>query len=344
MIKVEEIKQGYFIAEVWNTALEDQEKRVIVPREKLWASELGGATIDLYLKLKGTELSNPPNARSLRKFEAGNIFEWIVSLVLKRAGILVESQKWAQFQYDGLLPVSGKADFIAGSAPDFGEGEKFIQFLSRAEVPNVFLRCFERVLKHIEQKYPKGMENMPVEVKSVSSFAMDLMEKTKKPTKRHRMQLFHYLKSMGFSKGVLVYICRDDLRMMEFVIEVTNAEVEKDYKGAIEAISKYYYANEMPPKEKYILFEDGKFTKNFNISWSGYMTLIYGFKEPRDYDEPYGKKATNWNRVLKRIKDGAKMTEKNEEVIKEIKAEHDLDAIIKEFATDGIEEEEVLAE
>ena len=67
--------QSYLMAEVWNTALEDQEKRQVKPREKLWASELGGATIDLYLKLKGTELSNPPNARSLRKFEAGNIFE-----------------------------------------------------------------------------------------------------------------------------------------------------------------------------------------------------------------------------------------------------------------------------
>ncbi len=335
-----EVVEGYFMAEVWNKALEDQVQRIPAPREKLWASELGGSPIDLYLKLKGTPPSNPPNARSLRKFEAGNIFEWIVSLVLKRAGILVESQKWAQYQYAGLLPVSGKADFIAGSAPDFGEGEKFIQFLSRAEVPDVFLRCFERVLKHIEQKYPKGMENMPVEVKSVSSFAMDLMEKTKQPTKRHRMQLFHYLKSMGYNKGVLVYICRDDLRMMEFVINVNSVEVEKDYKNAIEIISKYYYANEEPPKEKYILFEDGKFTKNFNISWSGYLTLVYGFKEPREYDEPYGKKATNWNRVLKRLKDGLKITARNEEIIKEIKADgHDLEAILKTFAADEIEEE-----
>lgn len=329
------------MADVWNASLEDQEQRQNSPREKLWASELGGSTIDLYLKLKGTEQSNPPNARSLRKFEAGNIFEWIVSLVLKRAGILVESQKWAQYKYDGLLPVSGKADFIAGSAPDFGEGEKFIQFLQRAEVPDVFLRCFERVLKHIEKKYPKGLENMPLEVKSVSSFAMDLVEKTKQPTKRHRMQLFHYLKSMGYDRGILVYICRDDLRMMEFEILRSSPDVEKEYHDKVAEVSKYYYANEMPPKEKLILFEDGKFTKNFNISWSGYMTMLYGFKEPRDYDEPYGKMATSWNRVLKRLKDGKKVTAKNEEIIKEMKAAgYDIDTILQEFTDGGTDDEE----
>lgn len=330
------------MAEVWNASLEDQEKRPVAPREKLWASELGGSTIDLYLKLKGTEPTNPPNARSLRKFEAGNVFEWIVSLILKRANIVVESQKWAQYQYPGLLPVSGKSDFIAGSTPDFGQGQKFIEFLQRAEIPDVFLRGFERVLTHIEKNYPKGLENMPLEVKSISSFAMDLMEQTQKPIDRHQVQLFHYLKSMGYDRGVLVYICRDDLRMMEFEVLKGDAEVGARYKSAIEKVSKYYFANEMPPKEPMLIFEGGKFSKNFNIEYSSYLTMLYGFKEPREYSELYGKKCGNWNRVMKRVKEGKKMTEKNEVILQEIRdSGYVIEEIAKQFAADKVEEEEI---
>ncbi len=334
---------SYLMSSVWNAALEDQEKREVKPREKLWASELGGSAIDLYHKLKGVVPSNPPNARSLRKFEAGNIFEWIVSLVLKRANILVESQRWAQYQYEGLLPVSGKADFIAGSTPDFGKGHEFVDFLKRAEVPDVFLRCFDRVLDHIKKTFPNGLDEMPVEVKSISSFAADLMERTEQPIERHAVQLFHYLISMGFQKGLLVYVCRDDLRMFEFVIERNNPIWEQKYKSAIEKISKYYYAGEMPPKEPMLVFEGGKFSKNFNIEYSGYLTLIYGFKEPREYSEVYGKKATNWTRVLKRVKDAKKMTPKNEEVLAEIRESgYNIEELVALMPDTPIEEEEVV--
>lgn len=331
------------MADVWNAALEDQEKREMKPREKLWASELGGSAIDLYHKLKGIEQSNPPNARSLRKFEAGNVFEWIVSLILKRANILVESQKWCQYRYEGLLPVSGKADFIAGSTPDFGKGQEFVDFLKRAEIPEVFTRCFDRVLAHIKAKYPNGLEEMPVEVKSISSFAADLMERTGQPIDRHAVQEFHYLIANGYPKGLLVYVCRDDLRMFEFVVERSNPIWEEKYRGAIERISKYYYANEVPPKEPMLIFEGGKFSKNFNIEYSGYLTLLYGFKEPREYSEIYGKKAGNWTRVLRRVKDAKKMTPKNEEVLAEIRESgYNIEELVALMPDAPVEEEEVV--
>src|SRR5258708_20285530 len=99
------------LATAWNASLIDTEERELKVRDNLWASELGKAPIDVWLKMHGTKPTNPPNARSLRKFEAGNVFEWIVSLILKRAGILRESQKWSSFQYPGLLKVTGKPHF-----------------------------------------------------------------------------------------------------------------------------------------------------------------------------------------------------------------------------------------
>ena len=73
---------------IWNESLEQREERPPKERQNLWASELGKSQVDVYLKMKGIAPTNPFSARSLRKFEAGNIWEWIVGLVLLRAGML----------------------------------------------------------------------------------------------------------------------------------------------------------------------------------------------------------------------------------------------------------------
>ena len=307
------------MASVWNAALEERHDRPMTPRAKLWASELGRPPVDLYLKLKGVAYTNPPNARALRKFEAGNVYEWIVSLALKRAGILKDAQKWSEFQYQGLLPVSGKADFIAGGVVDYEKATEFIEFLKRAEIPDVFLRCFDRVILYLKETYPNGLEEMPLEVKSISAYAMDVLEKTQTTNPMHRRQTFHYLKAMNYKKANIIYICRDDLRMMEFAV-LNPSHVEDEYKKSIEVISKYYYSEQQPPIEKLIIFDEeyGKFSKNLGVEWSPYLKMLYGFEEPRQYSEIYGKMAPNWNRVIRRVKDGKKITEKNELILKEI--------------------------
>ena len=68
-------KQNWGFAEIWNASLLEKNDRELTARDKLWASELGKAPIDLWLKMRAIKPTNPPNARSLRKFEAGNVFE-----------------------------------------------------------------------------------------------------------------------------------------------------------------------------------------------------------------------------------------------------------------------------
>ena len=88
---------------IWNESLEEnKQNKPVEPRQKIWASEMGGAYIDRYLKMTGVQPTNPPNPRSLRKFEAGNIWEAIVGYVLLRAGILQKKQEWIQYQYPNL--------------------------------------------------------------------------------------------------------------------------------------------------------------------------------------------------------------------------------------------------
>jgi len=322
------------LAEIWNKALEVNEQRPVKSRDNLWASELGKSPIDLFLKLKGTEPTNPPNARSLRKFEAGNVFEWIVSLILKRAGILTESQKWSSYQYPDLLKVTGKADFIAGGIP---EVKNAIDELKNLGIPQVFIRGAESIAMYLEDK--GELKTKPLEIKSVSAFMFDAIEKSGKAMKNHRMQLFHYLKSDNYTQGAIIYICRDDLRMFEIPVFNPSA-VEDEYREAITTISKFVQEDKQPPLEKEIIFDEefGRFSQNFNVGYSGYLTMLYGYKDQKEVDDKNRPIVSKWNRVLARAKDKKNLTPKNLDVIEEIKkSSFNFDECVK-FAL--VEEEE----
>lgn len=323
--------------QVWNKSLEEREERPVKPRSNLWASELGKSPVDIYLKLKGEVPTNPPNARSMRKFEAGNVFEWIVGLVLTRAGILQEGQKWVSYQYPGLLEVTGKADFIAGGMPDF---KKAREEISALKLPDVFERGFKNIIDHFEQNYKNGLHTKVLEVKSLSAFMYDALERTGKASKIHRLQCYHYLKSLNIERGDVVYICRDDLRMMEIPV-LLNSEVEEEYKAEIELISGYYQRDEMPPLEKPIVFDKDmkKFAKNFNVAYSGYLTKLYGIENQAQFDDKFVKIVDQWNRVLTRIKQGKDMTDKNKLVLEDVRsAGFDPEQIIKDFTPEPEEE------
>lgn len=302
--------------DLWNEALLKRENRPTEPRSRLWASELGKSPVDLYLRLKGEEPTNPPDARSLRKFEAGNIWEWIVKLVLMRAGVLRSTQDRIEHQYPGMLPVSGKLDFLAGGMPDYERAKAEIDALM---LPDVFNRAFENIVEFLQKEYPDGLGDKVLEVKSVSSFMFEGMEKSGRAIGNHRKQLFHYLKGKNMPRGDIIYICRDDCRMMQIPI-VNPSPVEDEYKRDIEIISGYYQRDEMPPLEKLLVFDEdlGKFSRNFNVAYSGYLTKLYGFQNQGEYEDIYRPMSERFNRVLGRAKRGEKITDKNKEVRIEI--------------------------
>lgn len=323
------LKDWHFSA-VWNKALEQTEERIPQPRNNIWASELGKAKVDIYLKMRGEIPTNPPNARSLRKFEAGNLFEWIVGLVLKRAGILQEAQKWVSYQYPGLLQVTGKIDYIAGGTPDF---EAAHQELERMELPKMFYRGFEAIMNHLKTNHPGELPSKPLEIKSLSAYMYDALERTGKALRIHRLQETHYLKSENKKSGGIVYICRDDMRMMEIPV-ILNSATEEEYRAEIEAISNYHGRDEMPPLEQPLVWDDDlkKFAKNFNVAYSGYLTKLYGLKDQAEFDDKYQPTSERWNRVLGRVKTGKKMTDKNLAVLEEIKdAGFDVDKLVAEI-------------
>ena len=313
------------MSHVWNATLENKEEKPAVARDRIWASELGKPNIEIFLKMRGVTPSNPPNPRSKRKFEAGNMFEWIVSLVLKRAGILKEGQKRVEYSYPGMLNVTGKIDFIAGGIPDY---EHYKENLEQLELPEFFMRASEAIIKYFAEKYPEGLGDLYLEIKSCSSFMMDAMERTQNASKNHRLQMFHYLKADKFPRGNVVYICRDDLRMLEIPVE-NPSEVEAEYRQAIEEISGYYQRHKdtpldqfllkpqredelkwtwvplegLPPLEKYIVWDNDlkKFARNWGVEYSSYLTMLYGFQTQLEFEELVMPIVARWNRVLGRM-------------------------------------------
>lgn len=331
-------------ATIWNESLEKgRPERLLEVRDHIWAGEIGGAYIDRYLKMKAVTPTNPPNPRSMRKFEAGNMIEWIVELVLRRAGILIDSQEWLEYQYPDLLRVTGKLDFLAGGEPDWEKAKAEVHAL---KLPDFFNRGTAAIIAHFQTKYPTGLDKIVIEVKSCSLFMFERYEKVG-ANNNHVLQLFHYLKAKNLPEGHIVYVCKDDLRMLEFEVKNPDPKVEAIYKDDIEKMTAFINNNEQPPLEKELLFDEevGRFSQNYKVGYSNYLTKLYGYKDQFEYDTKYKGMVSSWNRTFKRCVAGDNMTKLNLEVIEGIKRTFpDFEAMVEYDKAKGIslEDEESL--
>lgn len=327
------IGTAWNFASVWNKTLDNIEDRPLIKRDYIWASELGGAFCDRYLKMNGVAYSNPPNNRSKRKFQAGNMWEWVVGMVLTSAGLLKQKQIRVESKFPKLLKVSGKLDYVVGGDIDWKAAKNKIQTIKESlfgldiDLPPFF---FAAIDKFIDEYSGKKLKEVVQEMKSVSSFMMEKIQKTGEPMPHHVLQIFHYIygNDVGIDEGKITYVCKDDCIMEEFEI-YNNEQLLAAYKDDIRKMTAYYNKGFdpknpfelMPPKESMILFEEGvwRFAKNFNVEYSPYLELLYKYQSPEAYRMAWQYKISSWNRVFKRCVKGNNMTEKNNEVIADAK-------------------------
>lgn len=321
------------MSDIWNATLDSEQDRPLMPRNYIWASELGQSFIDRYLRMSAVPYTNPPNKRSRRKFTAGKVWEWTLGMVFIAAGILKKTQTRVEHELPGMLRVSGKLDFIVGGKFDYDTAKKKIEemrsllVLFDLEVPPFFFNAADNFI----DKY-KGQILMDkvYEAKTVSSFMMERVQKIG-AMKHHILQDYHYVKynDIGIKAGVVGYLCKDDCVMKEEPV-YDNAQNSKLYKSDISQMTDYYNVgfdrtNPLrlaPPKEPELMFDTDlfRFTKNFKVEYSPYLTMIYGFEKPKDYSSKWSPLVSSWNRVFKRCVMGDKMTDKNLAVISEAKA------------------------
>lgn len=331
-------------ARVWNESLTTRAERPPRPRDYVWASEIGGSMIDRYLRMTGVEQSNPPNDRSLRKFQAADIWEWIVAYVLKRAGILVESQEKLRFQYPGLLATVGKLDHLAGGKPNWKRARKEVAAIG---LPEIIQTASLAIIDQLEERYGDDpIRSVVIEVKSLSSFMFERYESTQKADPRHAGQIFHYLKAKPLPEGHIVYVCRDDCRIVELPI-FNPSDVEGVYRADLEQITAFIREGTMPKKEKELLFDDVtfKFRTNWKVEYSGYLTLLYGYKAPIHYRETWDKTVASFNRTFTRCVSGARMTDLNIKTIENAKRIFpEWDALVEKAKKVAKERPEILNE
>ena len=192
------------------------------------------------------------------------------------------------------------------------------------ELPPFFFTAIDNFV----DKY-KGqiLQEVIFEAKSVSSFMMEKVQKTG-AMPHHILQNYHYVKGndLGLQYGKLEYLCKDDCIMEEKDL-YDSKEVYGYYRQDIKQMTEYY--NEgfdkrnpiklMPPKEPLVLFEEGvwRFTKNFKVEYSPYLTMLYGYETPEAFRMAWQYKVTSWNRVFKRYVRGDNITDSNKKAREE---------------------------
>jgi hypothetical protein len=313
------MSKSWEFAAVWNDSLLTYDQKIIEPREHIYASEIGGTFIDRYLKMLGTKPSNPPNARSQRKFQAGAMYEWIVGYVLQRAGLLEKCQVHLKDQWRAdCLQVTGRMDYRAGGIPDFEEAEYEVRKL---DLPGYAGYAAKQIARQLREKYQGDkLQSYAFECKSAGSFVMERLIKTNKPLAHNGAQNFFYALRTNLP-GKLVYVGREDCMLMEFLIDQTSTEFADIYRKDVEEFSHFFTRKEQPPKEEEFFFEEGnyKFNTNWRVSYSQYLTLLYGYKTPEEYLQKYKPDMSKFNGAFKRCVDCKEMTKYNKETIAEAK-------------------------
>ncbi len=299
---------------IWNERLDAQPERPLLPRNYLYASELGSAFSDRYLKMNAVPYTNPPNFRSKRKFAAGDAWEWLVGLVLMSSNMLQKKQIKVDTQLNGYLSVHGRLDFIAGGKFDYDSAMKQVELVNNTltliniETPPFFMDAAAGFIKKYKDQF---LEEVIYECKTVSTFMMEKVQKTGAMS-HHILQDYHYVKGneQKILKGKIGYVCKDDCLMEEFDV-LDNPAIKKLYVTDIKQMSEFYNRGFdknnpqrlMPPKEKAILFEEGlwRFTKNFKVEYSPYLKMLHGFETPEDFRNSCQGKIASWSRAFKRF-------------------------------------------
>lgn len=283
---------NWSLAQLWNEVAYKENKE-LRKRDYVYASEIGMPFYDRYLKMKATPYTNPPNSRSLRKFLAGNIWEYTVRQILIACGVFRhEEVKIDAEPYSDCLSVHGRCDFIAGG---FIDGELSRLNVSKLQLPDFLFVIAEKIIDSLEGK---TLEEKILELKSISTFAMDKVERMGEPMPNHTLQGYHYQKN-GKIKAEVAYICKDDCRMAQY--QIVEEHSEPLYRKDLEQMTLYFSKKKPPPLAPLLVFDEifGKFSKNLYVEYSPYLSH-YGFDSPDDYRMKISY-LDKWNRALNRF-------------------------------------------
>lgn len=332
------------LGQIWNECAY-QNQRPLEKRNYIYASELNSPYVDRFLKMKATPYTNPPNQRSLNKFLAGRIWEYVVKQILIAGGVYkYEEVKVNATPYDG-LSIHGRLDYKAGGYVD---AEQALANITLLHLPEFLHLIAQRIIGKLSGGV---LEYKILELKAISTFAMNLIEIRRCSMPQHSLQAYHYQRN-GKLPAEIAYICKDSSRMAQYGLDKKSCE--KLYKQDNEEMTYYFTKNKLPPPAPLAKFDIsiGAFSKNLGVEYSPYLTKIYGFKTPEEYRNAI-KFTLRWNRALTRyaLAETGKLTPtgkkieitaNNKSVREEIKkAGYNFEECLKCKIAAGISDEEI---
>lgn len=239
-----------------------------------YPSDLGKDLYTRYIKRKGVE-GLPFDARTLRKFEIGKLWEAKLHLVL-----------------DARI-ARGEGNMLEVDLNPEAENEAFKK---RVENNELELRGFyDRMLLVNDPKM--GWIIVVYEIKSVASRSFHHQKKEGEQPLGNRMQMMFYLERIFINKenwnklvkfcqdkyqitpvkavGVLSQVSKDDGSMWERTYEfdpALYARIEQE----IVTLNDYWVRGVEPPKPTVLLIENGIARLNWEVSYSSYVHCILG--------------------------------------------------------------------
>lgn len=300
---------------MFDTALAMSEEREFKARNYMYASEIGMGMYDRYLSMMGTYPSNLPNEIAIRKFKIGNMIEDFFKLVLYEVGLLHAHEERVMSNFDFGCTVSGRLDILYGGKfnfQDIGDSLGRLRFLSFIGILSKAIKEFAERNKNVEYSIT-GLE-----IKSVSDYMYNKIDSRGTPEPHHALQSFHYAywKQIPF---LIVYFDKNNGRIKEFWIMPDDKELYSLYCSDIVKMSNYYNTRSIPPKEGLISFSNDRFSENWNVLYSKYLTAEYGFGSKEAYKNFVGPTIGRWNRVMGRIKGEKELTKDNISAIEEMR-------------------------
>jgi len=236
------------------------------PRNEIWASDLGKPVFDTYHKMKGTPYTNPTDGKGMITFLLGKAIEQGVYNMLKDVGLAYESQERVKVELPNCLPVVGRPDLIL----EVENWDVAISNVSHLNKRDYRIDGLKEVLKRYKEQYPNGLKKTPFEIKSINSMALryNKVKGMAQAYPFHHLQLYTYMKAMGFDEGHLLYIAKDTGYMEEVVVKATT-ELDKKWNDEVVKISNAMKGDEPTPPPLKI---DGK--ANWEVEYSNYKDLI----------------------------------------------------------------------
>jgi len=261
------------------------------PREEIWASDLGKAHLDTYLKLKGLAYTNPADGNGMFNFFLGKAIENGITQMLLDCGIAHSTQERVEIKLDGCLPIVGKPDVLL-EVMDWDETIKNINITSDDSNEERLAIKKEKLIELVkgwQEKYPDGLKKTAFEIKSTSEWGFNNALKVgfRQAYPHYFLQAYTYLIGLGLDEVHLLFVSKGSKMLTEEIVIKRNEELESEWKEEIETISRNHQSNEWPQPETLMSVNGwGKETLNWKIAYSPFKDLILETFYP-DYDSGY---------------------------------------------------------